>query len=77
MHDNIKNYECEKCEFATFHKYNLKIHRDSVNKMGGTKFACELCTYETYLKSSLRTHVKSVHIPQKNKKTSVKVEYKK
>ena len=60
VHARLKNFKCEKCEYAASHSSNLKQHVLVVHEKVNN-FKCELCEYAASNASNLKRHVLSVH----------------
>ena len=60
VHEGIKSFKCNLCDYQATQISNLKIHIDSVHE--GTKpFKCNLCYYKAAQNASLKRHIRSVH----------------
>ena len=60
MHDKIKDFKCDKCEFICSSKGQLKQHTKSVHdKIKDCK--CDKCLFSCSSNSDLKRHIKMVH----------------
>ena len=59
VHTSEKQLQCDKCEFRTNNKSNLKRHmiRHSDDPMAGRKCVCEICHKAFYTNQELRQHL--------------------
>ena len=57
---NIDNevFSCDKCEYTTPRKYNLKTH---IRRVHSDKFACDKCSRKFKTIEKLQKHVEAVH----------------
>ena len=55
----IKLYKCNRCEYASSHKGNLRIYLKKHS--GEMPYKCNQCDFASSYKSALRTHLK-MHI---------------
>jgi len=58
-HDQIKQFNCEKCSYSAYSQFLLKIHIDIVHEK--KKYSCEKCSYSARSKFLLKSHVISIH----------------
>lgn len=56
QHEPIKIlYKCDKCDYSTKHKTELKLH---IRRHNGEKpFKCPQCPFSSLLKSALKLHM--------------------
>ena len=52
-------FTCNRCEYETVRKYNLKRHNES--RHDEIKYACNLCSYKAMHRHSVKKHKESVH----------------
>ena len=57
VHEKKRTFICEECGYATKYWSLLKMHMDSVHKLGEKKFKCEDCDYAAYRKVNLKHHI--------------------
>ena len=57
--EDLFAYSCDKCDYKTTTKSNLKQHIKSIYDK--VMFSCEQCDYKTANKNSLNQHLKSIH----------------
>ena len=57
--EDLFAYACDKCDYKTTTKINLKQHIKSIHDK--VVFSCEQCDYKTANKNSLNQHFKSIH----------------
>ena len=57
VHDKIKDYKCEMCEYAASRKDTLKLHRMSVHNIGEKRYKCKHCHNAYYKSFELRSHM--------------------
>ena len=60
VHEGIKPYKCNNCDYETAQKAHLKKHIDSVHK-GIKPFKCNMCKFEAAQEWNLNKHIESVH----------------
>ena len=53
-------YACDKCEYKSDLKQNIKRHTESQH-LGILKFFCKSCNYKSYFSSHIRVHMKWTH----------------
>ena len=56
VHEGVKKFKCNICEFSTAYKQQLQMHISSVHE-GIKLFKCNLCDCETAEKGDLKRHV--------------------
>ena len=66
VHEKIKRYYCDQCDYACYHKHNIKKHEKThqINpseKDKKTEILCKICGYKANIPSRLEDHIKSVH----------------
>ena len=66
IHDKVKDYKCEECNFATSYSFNLKIHKTHVQGNGSQakkvkSFKCDDCGYSASAGHYIARHKKAVH----------------
>ena len=63
IHDETKHvgvsYSCEKCEYKTATRTDLKEHVESYHEE--TRYTCEQCEYETTELCNLKVHKRQIH----------------
>ena len=57
IHDKIKDFKCDKCEYKTTTKHNLIHHIKSIHD-NIKDFKCDKCEYKTTTKHNLKKHMK-------------------
>ena len=57
---NEGKYACDKCEYKSELKQNIKRHTESQH-LGILKFFCKSCNYKSYFSSHIRVHMKLKH----------------
>ena len=60
VHNKIKDFKCNKCEYECYSKGNLKRHVKMIHSKI-KDHTCELCDYICSSKDSLKIHIKHVH----------------
>jgi hypothetical protein len=60
VHDNVRDFKCNVCDFAANQKGNLVQHVKS-NHDKVRDFKCNVCDFAASLKGNLATHVNIVH----------------
>ena len=60
MHDRMKKYACEKCDYSASQKGHLMIHVKAVHEKI-RNHACDMCSFASPQRSSLMRHKKAVH----------------
>ena len=60
VHEKIKDYACDQCEYRIGSRSNLNAHVKAVHEKVRT-FSCGDCSFTTFKKSNLLTHIKGVH----------------
>ena len=61
LHENIKNYHCDKCEYKAFRKTTLENHKKAIHNHLGFKFSCFQCDYKNLKLGNLKIHLQSKH----------------
>ena len=52
-------YHCDKCEFKSVHKHNVKVHDHNLHT--GLPMSCEQCEYKTTRKDVMTKHIQARH----------------
>ena len=60
IHEKVKPYKCEICDYKCLTMEILKIHLISFHK-GMKPFKCNICEYEFSSKYTLNNHVSTIH----------------
>ena len=60
MNGGNKKIKCNKCDYTTSHKVQLKTHIEAIHE-NIKRFKCTFCTYETYHKIVMKRHIDSLH----------------
>ena len=60
VHEGIKPFKCNMCEYKAGQKGTLKRHTESVHE-GIKPFKCSMCEYKAGQKVDLKKHIESVH----------------
>ena len=60
MHDKIKDFKCDKCEYVCSSKGNLQKHVNIVHAKL-KDFKCVKCDYVCSSNDTLKMHIKTVH----------------
>ena len=66
VHEGLKPYQCDKCDYKAALKTTLKEHISSIHEGGAHK--CHLCDKGFACKFNLKLHVTTVHEKLKNHK---------
>jgi KRAB domain-containing zinc finger protein len=60
VHERIKPFKCNTCEYENAWKCYLKQHIKSVHERI-KPFNCNICNYKAAEKSTLKRHIRSIH----------------
>ena len=60
VHEEIKPFKCNFCDFETAKKQNIKNHIECIHE-GKKPFKCNICDFETAQKRNLKNHITRVH----------------
>ena len=60
VHENIRMYACDKCDYKSKWNYCVKSHIKSIHE-NIRSYACDKCDYKAKRNDHVRTHMKSVH----------------
>ena len=66
VHEGIKPFKCNICDYETAQKGHLKKHKDSVHE-GIKPYKCHICQFESATSSHVKRHITVVHEKKKNK----------
>ena len=60
MHGGNKKLKCNRCDYTTSNKVQLKTHIEAIHE-NIKRFKCTYCPYETYHKIVMKRHIESLH----------------
>ena len=60
MHDRIKRFSCEQCDYSAARKSHIRKHVLAVHERK-KPFSCDLCGYSTAWKPHIRDHMWKIH----------------
>ena len=58
IHNQIKNYLCDLCDYRTYSSFNLRIHKSKMHTKQSIEVVCSVCHKKTY---GIDNHMKTYH----------------
>ena len=72
MHEKVRPFQCEFCDYKAAQKSSLRIHVEAMHKKSEL-FTCQ-CGFSTPYPSNFSRHMSTVHSPEKSNSEGIREE---